>query len=64
MVRPSLISKKIIKKHKFYLNNANNNVYYFKTNIIMLMLITIFLMYLYIRYLDKKKNIKSFQSIY
>lgn len=64
MVRPSLISKNILKKHKIILNKANNNVYYFKTNIIMLMLITIFLMYLYIRYLDKKKKIKSFQSIY
>ena len=60
MVRPSLISKKIIKNHKLKLGKINNNSYYFKTNIIVLMIVTIFLMYLYIRYLDKQKN-KSFQ---
>ena len=64
MARPSLISKNIIKKYNNYQNKANNNVYYFKTNIIMLMLITIFLMYIYIRYLDKKKKVKSFQLKY
>ncbi len=61
MVRPSLISKKIMKNHSLKLGRINNENYFIKTNIIVLMIITIFLMYLYIRYLDKQKKIKSFR---
>lgn len=61
MVRPSLISKKIIKNHSLKLGKINNENNYIKTNIIVLMIITMFLMYLYIKYLDKQKNTKSFQ---
>jgi|SaaInlStandDraft_2_1057019.scaffolds.fasta_scaffold842815_1 hypothetical protein len=61
MVRPSLISKKIIKNHSLKLGKINNVNNYIKTNIIVLMIITMFLMYLYIKYLDKQKNTKSFQ---
>lgn len=56
MVRPSLISKNIFKNHVNIIKKINNNSYYFKTNIIMIMLITIFIMYLYIRYIDKHKK--------
>ena len=53
MVRPSLIPKSIISKHLFKQATIDNSSYYLKTNIIILMFITIFIMYLYLRYINK-----------
>lgn len=61
MVKPSLISTKIINNYLNKIKYVDNNNYFLKTNIIILMLLTIFIMYLYIRYLDKQRMIKFYR---